>query len=1234
MNKEKNEPPSKTIKQKKEEFDNILKLYLESNPFLRMGRKSNELEVRFGTNPRIARPISKIDYDNVVSHLYACGFKAEVEDGLQIMRIYSEYTHPRTGEKRMSNIRAEIVGSDLIQEYCKTNSIKKVIDMPSTTFNKLKFTQKDSVMAKDGTRVNKLDMEDFNFRVSLQTETDYNIQSEIANTIISRWDDSKKLFRFMNRVRFYHPDFPIFADLSIVKTGKTSGKKSLPFYTIQEANVFNNVEQYEIELEVDNTKVGTASNYNTVDALMAPLRKCIRIVLSGIQGSKFPISYGERDRILQSYMRLVHGKDFQQRWIKSSDFVGPSSVTLQLQNIQPIAEGPIVTNIRKNYTVTDKADGDRRLLYIAEDGKIYMIDTNMNVLFTGSKTSEKTIFESLLDGEHIKYDKHGNYINLYAAFDVYYVNNVTTRDFAFIPEGEELPDVKYRLFLLQKLVALLKPESIIEVSKEQEKVAKPVEEPTEPGWTKLISAKYNRPYWFNEVSGKSVWVNPAKTPAIVEIKSTSEFKVKCKAFHSDTDTVTIFDGCLKILSDLKDGIYEYNIDGLIFTPSNLAVGAHTPGGKSSEPKKLTWDKSFKWKPPEFNTVDFLVSIKKNDTGKDAIHHIFQDGKNAQGIQDVTQYKTLELRCGFNEKEHGFLNPCQDILDDNLPTSDDVDNIRNNKPVIFQPTEPADPTAGYTNVILKQDGSKLFMMTEENEYFEENMIVEFKYEMTNAEGWKWVPLRVRYDKTADLNAGSKSYGNAYHVANSNWNSIHNPITEDMITTGQNIPEVSDDIYYVATTKETSTRALRDFHNKFVKKKLITSVSNRGDTLIDYAVGKAGDLAKWIEGKLGFVFGIDISKDNIHNQLNGACSRFLKERKNKGDKNMPRALFAVGNSGLNIRNGQCFTTEKDKQIANAVFGKGPKDATILGKGVIKQYGVAENGFQISSCQFAMHYFFENKTSFHQFLRNISECTKTNGYFIGTCYDGKTVFDHLKNRKNGESMTIFKNEEKIYELVKMYDQTGFPDDELSLGYSINVYQESINQYIREYLVNFEYFTRVMEDYGFVLVTKEEAKQLDMPDGSGLFRDLFHSMESEAKRNSQSKTNYEKALLMSTEEKTISFMNRYFIFRKVRNVDAKKMAEVILKQNEYVDLIGEEKIKELEETVDTFMDAVQQESVVIKKINKPKLVLRKKKVEPEQVEVQSQAEPVPEPSKPVEVTGPIVFTGAPMKIKLKKAT
>jgi hypothetical protein len=1105
----------------KDDFETMIEFYLASNPHLKQkDHKVSELEVRFGTGlknkEKNKRSLSKMDYDNVIQQLLASGFSTENADGLSILRIQNEYTDTRDGEIRISNIRAEVVGVDLIQEYCRTNSLQKLIDLTSTVSakaDKIKFTQKSPPMIKDKP-LKPVDFPDFNFRVSYQLERDFSVRSDVAQKIISKWNDSKKTFRYLNRVRFSHPDLPIHADLTILKGSPKTGYKDvpIPYYTVQEAKVFSNPETYEIELEIDNMRVGSATEFSKATALLAALRKCIRIILTGLHGSAYPISNSEKGKVLQTYMKMIHGEDHQPRDIRTGDFIGPSSFTLQLENIQSeIPEGSKVANIRNNYTVTDKADGDRRLLYIAPNGRIYMIDTNMNAIFTGTITGEKTLHDSLLDGEHIKYDKNGKFINLYAAFDIYFIHGKSVRELAFIPESADDEESKYRLPLLQKYIRDLKPYSILD--KENGKVEE---------------AKKKQP-------------NDG-----IEKKTPCHFLIKCKQFYSSSD-VSIFHGCSTILSKVRDGTYEYNTDGIIFTPSNTGVGSDS-AGKAGPLFKIAWDKSFKWKPPEFNTIDFLVSVKTDKTGKDEVHHVFQEGLNLTGPQNIIQYKVLELRCGFDERKDGYINPMLNLINDDLPMVDLQDGNnrpfrKTYKPVTFCPTNPYDPKAHLCNVTLVKNGSgDLVMMTEEHEYFEDNTIVEFRYDMTKPAGWRWIPLRVRYDKTYELRTTFDNFGNNYKVANSNWHSIHNPVTEDMITTGKGIPELTadEDVYYNRLGKDTSTRGLRDFHNLYIKRKLILAVSNRGNTLIDYAVGKAGDLSKWIAANLGFVFGIDISKDNIENRLDGACARYLNMRKKH--RSIPGALFVNGNSSQNIRSGRALISEKDKQISRAVFGQGPKDKGELGEGVYKRYGIGEQGFHVSSCQFAMHYFFESQKTLHDFLRNISECTRVGGYYIGTCYDGQTVFNRLKTKKREESIVIMREDRKIFEIIKQYDQTGFPEDEMSIGYAIDVYQESINKVFREYLVNFNYLIRIMEDYGFSLIPQGEMVALGLPNSTGLFDELFDSMKTEIEKDKRREADYGTAENMSQEEKQISFMNRYFVFRKMRNVNAEKVGKLLM--------------------------------------------------------------------------------------------
>ena len=110
-----------------------------------------------------------------------------------------------------------------------------------------------------------------------------------------------------------------------------------------------------------------------------------------------------------------------------------------------------IPNINSPYTVTDKADGARKLLFINSKGKIYLIDTNMHLHFTGSITKHNKYFNSILDGEHVLTDKSGNFINLYLAFDVYMINTNYVKQYPFYKTSNEDEQDTFRLELMNKL---------------------------------------------------------------------------------------------------------------------------------------------------------------------------------------------------------------------------------------------------------------------------------------------------------------------------------------------------------------------------------------------------------------------------------------------------------------------------------------------------------------------------------------------------------------------------------------------------------------------------------------------------------------------------------------------------------------------------------------------------------------------------------------------------------------
>lgn len=1078
-------------------FDDMIETYLGG--VLRTDDGSLELEVRFGTRKlKHVASITKIDFDNVVKTLLSAGFVMQKTDDYTL-KINSEIIDPQTGKPNMANIRTEISGLYNIQLYCKTNSLDKVQPV---------FVQKTAAIDANDEPVPPLNFDDFNFRISLQKEKQFAESSSAAKTVVGPWRSSKKTFRYINRSTFRNPAMPFVVDMSIVKEsrrdyGNGYGNHMIPTHTFAESHVTESQPKYEIEIEVLNDAVGQGTTFNTAKKLADALRACIKTVMSGLQGTNYPVGIAERSAVAEQYMHLLHPErePREKEREKESEatvkllpkhFIGPSSYTLQVQNIVPVNENCTIPNVRNNYTVTDKADGARKLLYIAPSGRIYFIDTNMNVQFTGAQCGNEKLFNTLLDGEHILQDKSGRFINLFAAFDVYYIAGKDVRALHFVPPSAEVSAMKFRLPLLVDVVANLNARSVVRGA------------------------------------------------------TTGPVRIEYKKFKYTGHDQSIFQCCATLMSQIDSNSFEYNTDGIIFTPADAPVGGEV-GGEVAGPKtKITWPLSFKWKPTEANTIDFLATVVKETNGQPKVTSIYTDGINVAKNDQIVQYKTLTLRVGFDEKKHGYLNPCEDVIQGKLPRkgSDRSGGGGDDsyKPAPFYPTNPYDPEAHVCNVILRTDaaGNSGMMLTAENEVIEDGTIIECAYNVDAADPrFRWIPLRVRTDKTAEYRSGQKNYGNAYHVANSNWHTIHNPITKKMLTTGTDIPDelADDDVYYNRITSSgDTTRGLRDFHNLVVKRALISGVSKRGNTLIDFAVGKGGDFPKWIHSNLSFVFGIDISKDNIQNQLDGACARYLDYCKRFSI--MPSALFVQGNSALNIKNGAGINGEKYKQITRAVFGNGPKDKALLGEGVYREYGKAENGFNVSSCQFAIHYMFENLTNACNFLRNVCECTELGGYFIGTTYDGATMFDALKPYEVGDGIAVLHDKKRVWQVTKAYTATEFPDDETCLGYAIDVYQESINKTFREYLVNFNYLKRLMANFGFEVVQRDDAlKDLGLPDGTGMFEQLFAQMVARIKQTPTLANEFGSAPDMRDYERRISFYNRYFVFKKVRSIENAEM-------------------------------------------------------------------------------------------------
>lgn len=516
----------------------------------------------------------------------------------------------------------------------------------------------------------------------------------------------------------------------------------------------------------------------------------------------------------------------------------------------------------------------------------------------------------------------------------------------------------------------------------------------------------------------------------------------------------------KAINTILDTKFEYPIDGLVFTPRASSVAP--PADRKGD----TWLRVYKWKPASQNSIDFLVRFKTTPS-----------------FDPVTE-KNVFRGTLYVSKTPGsdIVYPCETMTGEYKPPELPVDlqrlaEVRDRVPALFQPSAPKSPGAGE---VLLPLNSKNVPVDETGQRIEDNTIIECARDV---EKGRWNIMRTRYDKTYKYRVmGRPEFGNDSQVAESIWTNIHSPVTEEMIRmVHSNPPDESaeDDLYY-RDEQETRDRGMKDvraFHNK-IKESLYQTTLKAGDTLLELAVGRGGDMHKWKKLKPSLVVGIDIHNTNLESPRQGACVRYLQES-SKG--RLPPALFIAADMTQSL-------LEQDNRYLKMLNREEPAPTPYLEKFV----GLTE--FDVISCQFAIHYACQSEESFRTFVGNLTRHGK--GFFIGTCMDGQAVYSLLLGK---QSHTFRSDTQPFGELIKDYADGDSWTEEF--GRAINVKLESFETVQKEYLVPFGRVTQILKENGYALV------------GSTMFSDDY------AQQNQYTLTG---------AYQTFSFLHRGFVFKR----------------------------------------------------------------------------------------------------------
>jgi SAM-dependent methyltransferase len=820
------------------------------------------------------------------------------------------------------------------------------------------------------------------------------------------------------------------------------------------------------------------------DAALKALIRGVGEVLRAVQKNTLLITKSLTAQVQREYRTMMGVTEFR----------GVNPITLEMKNMISLIDASI-PNIRTGYNVTDKADGLRAMGFINQKGDLFLFDQSMNVYRTG--LHNESCANTLLDGEWVTLTSMGETVNHYMVFDIYHYEGENVSTLPFVTFAEGMVD--------------------------------------QGGNSRYNKMKEWHLKWRENTTLTAKGIGKERSLLVA---------LKIFKFGSANNT-SIFQAC----ADILNAPHVYHTDGLILTSNSEPL----PADASSR-----FSQQFKWKPAKDNTVDFLIEYEKDEDipNTDKITSTILPSNGDTSIQ----YKTMRLFVGA-EKGAIYLNPRELILRDE-PIAREQRGGRSYMPVLFTPSDFPDTMANtcYVAVEPAADSTEEYAMTESTkEPIPNRSIVEMRYDPVREPGWRWIPYRIRHDKTERLvratvlaretgkNIKYKSMMNDEKVANSVWKSIHDPITDSMIRTGNEEPS-DEELAALLRVRETEiskkyyerkapqvnmalVKGLQGFHNKIIKNEILIqhALSGGNQSLLDFACGKGGDLRKW-NHRAKYVVGIDTAGENITNPSDGAYKRYMELMEEYGRDQVPKIAFIIGDSSKPIVNGEAGANRQEQDMLRVIFGQDPQEGNIPPFILHHMANKFSRGADVAACMFALHYFFANKDMLDGFLNNLKTTIKVGGLFIGCCFDGKKIFDLLSPLSKGQRRTGVEDDVPIWSITKDYQDDILEFDDSSIGMGIDVEFISIGSSHKEYLVPFELLEAKMKDIGFRLLNKKELGQMKLQNSTELFEDTYNQML----------PNTRKKYPMGDSVKQFSFLNRWFIFKREGEVVVEEAAKV----------------------------------------------------------------------------------------------
>ncbi|KAI5778062.1 mRNA capping enzyme-domain-containing protein [Geopyxis carbonaria] len=285
----------------------------------------------------------------------------------------------------------------------------------------------------------------------------------------------------------------------------------------------------------------------------------------------------------------------------------------------------------------------------------------------------------------------------------------------------------------------------------------------------------------------------------------------------------------------------------------------------------------------------------------------------------------------------------------------------------------------------------------------------------------------------------------------------------------------------TWRQTSSRikGLRSFNN-WVKSTLIQKFSpadgfdprrpssdpNDHLVVLDMGCGKGGDLLKWKSApqEVGFYLGLDHADVSIAHARDryDSMQRDARRGGGRGGRNA-RGVFQAEFHALD-----CWSHTIDAiPIARRIgfdAAAGPGASRMQAR-----WGGSPAGFDVVSMMFCLHYAFETEAKCRTMLRNVAGALKSGGRFIGTIPSSDALAAQVRDVPEGAEHGKQEWGNAIYRVKFTAPPPKSGVFRPSWGWQYNFFLEEAVEEVPEYVVPWEAFRGLAEDFGLELEYKK---------------------------------------------------------------------------------------------------------------------------------------------------------------------